>query len=166
MTYTLSADFFRELDYVHFSDILFPFTNSQHPQLKLGIDNKGALINRYQGYIDVPFREFFNCWLDLMMKHKETSFSIVPVDLSTTPNDEYCLKVASSVKGERKLVVNAIQNLAFDVCDDNCVDYNGQHIPVIERSEARVEINGKDGGSINVFGSKNVKVKTNSNNKY
>ena len=111
MTYSLSADLFRSINENDFSEILFPFTCCRRPDIKVAIDKKEAIIERYKNNIPPSFKEMFSCWLLLMSNNRTTSFCVIDVDLSEIPNEEYCLKVASSIKGGKQLIVKCGQHI-------------------------------------------------------
>lgn len=165
MTYTLSADFFDEIDWTTFSDILFPFTATQRPNVRMAVDMHKIIINRYEEVLDAQYQDLFMHWLFLMNTHKQTSFSVIDVDLNNVPKNEYCLKLASSVRGERKLIVKSLQKFLFPPQDDDCVYYDGHRIPIIERHLAGQEINNpRNVINVSIIDSQEVEVNINSNN--
>lgn len=166
MTYTLSSDFFDEISMAAFSDILFPFAITQRPNTKMAVDVYNIIIERYKEVLGNRYRDMFDMWLKLMTVHKETSFSVINIDLKPVPKEKYCLTVASSVMGARKLIIKSIQTFPFPIRDDNCVDFEGQCIPIIERYGAMHEINNQGNvvNNVSIVDSKRVEVNINSNN--
>lgn len=166
MTYTLSSDFFDEIESTAFSDILFPFATTQRPNTKMAIDMHKIIIKRYEEVLNGQYSDMFRVWLDLMSNHKETSFSVIDVDLNIVPKKEYCLKLASSVRGERKLIVKSMQTFLLQPQEDNCVEYDGHRIPIIERHSAGQEISNPRNviNNVSVIDSRGVEININSNN--
>ena len=166
MVYTLSSDFFDEIAITAFSDILFPFAITQRPDTKMAVDIYNIIIGRYKEVLGSRHKDVFDIWLQMMNVHKETSFAVVNVDLTPVPKNKYCLTVAASVKGERKLIVKSFQTFPFPNNDDDCVDFEGQHIPIIERHNAMHEINNHRNviNNVSVINSQEVEVNINSNN--
>lgn len=168
MTYTLSADFFQRIGYSSFSDILFPFTNIQRPDIKMGVDEKSLIIDRYKKVMSEGYGDLFQIWLTLMTANRDTSFTYVPVELNLVPEKEYCLKLVSSIRGQRKLIVDSLQNVSFLIDSNNTTTYDGQQINVIERCVAKQEINqvarNTTINNISVIDSENVDIDNQSNN--
>lgn len=166
MTYSLSADFFQKINYTGFSDILFPLSNAQYPHIKMAVDCNNIIIDRYKEVLNNSFRDVFQSWLTLMSNNKMTSFAIINVDLNPVDKKEYCLKLASSIKGEKKLIVNSLQEVSFIVGPDDYTEYNGERILVIESSVAKKDINDisqHTNNIINVSESTNIKINQSNN---
>ena len=141
MTYAFSRDFFQKINFSDFSDILFPFSNSQNPRIKMAVDEKSYILDRYKDVLDNTYKDIFQSWLALMTMNENTSFTYICVDLSTVNQNDYCLKLASLIKGERKLIVNSLQNAPFCIDQESYTEYEGEKISVIENCIAKMEIN-------------------------
>jgi len=167
MTYSLSADLFRSINENDFSEILFPFAYCRRPDIKVAIDKKEAIIERYKNNISPFFKEMFTCWLLLMSNNRTTSFCIIDVDLSEVPNEEYCLKVAASINGRKQLIVKSYQEFKYPLSDDYYVMYDGAKIHVIEKETAKIEIDNcrPSVTNVSISNGNNNDVYINSNNK-
>lgn len=172
MTYSLSADLFRKIDYNVFTDILFAFSNCQLPDIKVAVDSNRAILQRYMNNTPEEFKNLLYNWTDLITKFLDTSISIVEIDLSSVPNEEYCLMVASSINGERALIVNSKQNFPFKLKGQE-VEYQGEKIIVYEKEEAKQNIYLRVRGNkttnvtnnyVNVNNSNGLNINNNSNN--
>ena len=170
MTYSLSADLFKEMDYKVISDILFPFCNCQLPDIKIAIDSNRAILDRYKNNTPEEFRDLLSIWEVLLIRNLDTSITKVEIDLTPVPNDEYCLMVASSINGDRALIVNSKQRFPYRLIGAE-VEYHGERIIVYEKEEAKQQLNSRGHitqvntmNQVNANNSSNLNINNNSNN--
>ena len=123
------------MDYDILFNILFTFPN---PQLsnKIAIDNNRAIIQRYKDNTPILYQPDLAYWERKISDIESKIFTFIDVDLSPVPNEEYCLTVASSINGEKALIVNSKQNLAYNVDETGHLEYKGKTIHVYEREDA------------------------------
>lgn len=165
MTYSIASHFFATITFQCFSDILFPLSAKYRPELKLAVDNNNEIIEKYKSYLNAQFNELFSAWLILMTANKDTSFSVIKVDFTSVPKEEYCLKLVSSIVGERTLIVDSIQEAGLSIDSHNQIEYEGKRIDVIDRYVARQKISSAGGDTnISVINSNRVSINNNSSN--
>lgn len=165
MTYSIASHFFATITFQCFSDILFPLAEVYRPELKLAVDNNNMILEKYKSFLNAQFKELFSAWLTLMTANKDTSFSIIKVDFTSVPKEEYCLKLVSSIVGERTLIVDSIQEVGLNIDSQNQIEYEGKRIDVIDRYVARQKISSASGDTIiSVINSNRVNIDNNSSN--
>lgn len=158
------------MDYDILFNILFTFPN---PQLsnKIAIDNNRAIIQRYKDNTPILYQPDLAYWERKISDIESKIFTFIDVDLSPVPNEEYCLTVASSINGEKALIVNSKQNLAYNVDETGHLEYKGKTIHVYEREDAMNKLRPTGSSvtynyntNIDVSKSKDVTITCNSNN--
>lgn len=135
MTYSLSADLFKEMDYDILYNILYTFLNSILSN-KIAVDNKRAILQRYKDNTPAPFQSELVSWERRISDIGGKIFTFIDIDLAPIPNEEYCLTIASSINGEKALIVNSKQNLVYNVDETGHLEYQGNKIHVYERTDA------------------------------
>ena len=164
MTFSLSADLFRNLELSVVSDVLNPFANCQRKDIKVAVDANDRMIGRYTRNVRAEFADVFNYWLTLMTRNQEPRFEVLDIDLTTVKEDEYCLKVASAINGSRSLITSSLQSFKYKLNNQDEVFYDGQLIKVIDANKAKSVVNTLSGNNINVSNSTNTTININSNN--
>lgn len=141
MVYTLSPDFLQNLeeeDGIYVSDVLFQFTNRQNP-LKITKDNRGTIIEDYSKIAET--NPHIKTWLD-MMSFTPLPFVKVNVDLSQIDclESKY-LKLCKETNGQKKMIIYSLQNIQKFNCENNSVIYEDCPIDLLDKEDARYELN-------------------------
>jgi len=152
MIYTITPDLLENIadnEKHYFTDILFLFTN-RSCSLKVARDKNNEIISIYRNIKNNA--ETIKLWLDLM--------SFIPSrfeKINITIDDIDCLeskfmKLCKETKGVNKLIVYSIQNLYKFECREKKVIFEDIIINVLDRDDAKEELNGKNIFNINGVG--------------
>lgn len=160
MTFSLSADLFRNLEASVISDILNPFANCHRPDIRVAIDDNEIILRRYEKNVKKEYVDGYNYWLFLMTSNILPRFKKVPIDLHEVNEEEYCLKVASAIKGSRGLITSSFDSFKYELNGEDEVSYEGVLIKVYEIETAKQLVN-KIGGDNNFYFENSSDIKVN-----
>lgn len=147
-TYTISPDLLRSIpedEAIYLTDILFVFTNRGNAN-KVSRDKKGDVLNCYTSV--EQNKEVIKLWLDLM-SFKPSPFETIDVEIEGIECEETkFLKVCKETANTKKLILYSPQNLTKFECIDGKVDFEKTTIQVLDRDEARIELQPGSGDTI------------------
>ena len=139
--YTVSLNLFENLqsaDLSYLACILFCFTNEENPA-KLAVDNKHIILSRYKDFS--RHGDIIRTWID-MLSNLPSSIEKIDVDLEGLADlEQMCLALCSRTNGSKQMIVYSMASLKTDIDDDNCVNYNGHRIKILDRDEAKRALN-------------------------
>ena len=142
MIYTISLDFLENIEEGeehYYTSILFQLANEMNP-FKVAVDKNKEILDIYRNVKTNP--EIISTWLDHMSYSPFPAFELIPVDLSTEINiDNKFMILCSAIKGNRQMIVYSIQNVHLDVDCNNCVEFQGKQIKLLDKDEARIRLN-------------------------
>lgn len=144
MVYTLSTNFFiyiGENEYQYLGSVLSPFTNSQSPY-KLAVDIHCEILEQYKAITTGrKFADIIKGWLDLL-SNLPCSIQKYNVDISSfNDSEDKCLEICSRINGRRTLIIHSSNTFSKELDETNSIAYNGKIINVIDKDEARLQLN-------------------------
>lgn len=146
--YTISLNFIEKVQHseLHYlASILFRFTNEQNGA-KLAVDKNNVILSKYKE-IDQN-RDIIKTWLDFVANIPST-IEKIDIDINgIKDSEEMCLSLCSHTNGSKKMIVYSRSSLKTSVDNDNCVTYDGNRIIILDKDEAKLELNGQNNISI------------------
>ena len=74
----------------------------------------------------------------------------IQVEIDTRDKDVAFLQLASSINGEKNIIVYSRNNCKYNCDDNNDVEYDGKRIHVLDKDDAISEINIKYTGKVSI----------------
>lgn len=155
--YTLTSNLIHNVtpsDTNLFGSLFYVFINEKSGY-KLAIDNNKHLLNFYaQVQIkDDKIKHHYFEWLSLLSETIDKVCEFVNVQIDENDKDGAFLDVASSINGNRKMIVYSRNaNCPYECDENNAVEHNGKKISVLDKDEATIEINQKNEVNITTYG--------------
>lgn len=141
MIYTISLDFLENIEEGeehYYTSILFQLANEMTP-FKVAVDRDMMVLEFYKNVKKHP--EIIKSWLE-HMSYSPSSFERISVDLSVESNmDNMLMKLCSAVNGNKQLIIYSKQNIPLEVDCNNCVEFQGKSIKLLDKDEARIKLN-------------------------
>ena len=145
--YTISPDFLEKIEddeRRYLSDILFVFSNGTNTY-KVAQDRDGKILDAYKSIRNNA--DTIKKWIDFMSL-SPSKFEKIDVDITSIDSDEEkAIKLCKETKGLSKIIVYSIQNITVCECNDNKIQYEGKLLTVLDRDEAKEELNKKEGNT-------------------
>ena len=146
--YTVSLDFLdkiQPLELNYLASVLFCFTNEQQ-DAKLAVDENNVILSKYKEVS--RNKDIVRVWLDFVAIIP-SSIEKVDVDIrGIMDSEEMCLSLCSHTNGAKKMIVYSMSSLKVSVDNDNCVTYDSCRIKILDKDEAKLELNGQNNISI------------------
>ena len=122
----------------YLGSILFCFVNDQN-DAKLAVDKNKEILSRYRCVKNNA--DIIKTWLDLISVIP-SSIECVNTALDDEDDDEQiCLKLCSATKGLKGMIVYSINSFQTTVDEECCICYGGHHIRLLDKDEAKKELN-------------------------
>lgn len=142
MIFTISPDFLENIEEGeehYYTSILFQLANKMSP-FKVAVDSEMLVLDIYRNVNKHP--EIIRSWLDHMSY--SSSFERISVDLSNEENDDNMLmKLCIAVNGNKQMIVYSIQNIPIEVDCNNCIEFQGKQIKLLDKDEACIILNAR-----------------------
>lgn len=139
--YTVSLNLLEKLDETemeYFGSILYCFTNKEN-LAKLAVDKNRIILSRYRDIQNNA--SFIKVWLDLL-SYIDSKIEIIDIDLTFTDNpEELCLALCGKTNGAKKLIVHSFSSFEREINENDCIEYDGSQIIVLDKDKARKELN-------------------------
>ncbi|WP_020586371.1 hypothetical protein [Desulfobacter curvatus] len=138
-TYIVSSCFLKNAELrPYISDVLFRFPQ-QDNSLKVGIDKNKIIIDLYAEIAEE--KHHVSTWLDLMSFNPTSFEKITEIEEGITEETEVFLFVCSALVNNKKMIVDTIQNFgAYNVTEENQIEYRNNKIKIIEKDDAVIEL--------------------------
>jgi hypothetical protein len=151
MVYTILPDLLRNIrrpEGMFLTDILFVFSQKTNTY-KVSRDVNGEIIEIYKSIMENG--EVIKTWLDLM-SYVPNSFEVINVDISDIPVEETkFIKLCKETVGQNKIIVYSKQNIINHEFSGPYIIFEDRAITVLDRDEARQELNYPPAGDNNTF---------------
>ena len=150
--YTLTINLienFPSSDKESFGALFHVFTNIMSGH-KLAIDANKKILSLYaEAKIDDRLKALYKEWLEYLADMLRFCESI-QVEIDTRDKDVAFLQLASSINGEKNIIVYSRNNCKYNCDDNNDVEYDGKRIHVLDKDDAISEINIKYTGKVSI----------------
>lgn len=151
MVYTILPDLLRNVkrtEGMYLTDILFVFSQKTNT-FKVTRDINGDVLEIYKSIIENG--EIIKTWLELM-SYVPNSFEIINVDVSDIPEEETkFIKLCKETIGQNKIIVYSKQNIQNHTFKGPYIIFEDKAITVLDRDEAREELNYPPAGNNNTY---------------